>query len=114
MPLVNIEKFHEQVMEAKRNGEPIIKSLKRFGVARSTYYKMIDDNGEARWRDQSAGKMVIKVKTKMIKVKKGAQEFMGMSGGGVTNEKEDSSFDKVNILMDDFEKDLEKYSKYIK
>ena len=69
MVLVDIAKFHEQVMEAKKNKTPIIETLETFGVSKSTYYRLIDENGEDKWSVQYREKIATKPK-RMIRVKR--------------------------------------------
>ena len=123
MALVDFEKFHNQVMEAKKKGTPIGKTLKEFGVPSSTYYRMIDENGEDKWTIQRRGKVVTKQK-RMIKVHKRKQDFidekdnefeeknfLGMSGGGLDgNFEEGEKFSgDVGLYIEQAEKGMQKY-----
>ena len=71
MPIQDITTVDECVINAKKDGEPILQTLKKLGVARSTYYKMIAKNGNDRWRKIKQGKMVIKKSSQKIR---GCQE----------------------------------------
>ena len=118
MPLVDISEFHEQVIDAKINrGIPISKSLKEWGIPKSTYYKKLDANGDEKWRCKSVGRLITKVKQKKrsVNVRKDFKEFMEMSGGGITNTDEDSDplFQEMDAKLDNFKnKYLKKYASY--
>ena len=62
MPIGDIDKIHDQIIRAKKDGILISKTLKHMGIARSTYYRIIDGNGNDRWREIQRGKMVMKKK----------------------------------------------------
>ena len=125
MTLVEIEEFHNHVMKAKENGTPIIKTLKDFGVSKSTYYRNVDENGEDKWRTRCREKMVTKQK-RMFKIYKRKKEFtdttmdeayneteknFGMSGGGPDDnyEKKDFFSGDVGAYIKQGEKNMQKY-----
>ena len=125
MPIKDITKVHEYVINKKKNREPITKTLERLGIPRSTYYKMIDKNGGKRWRDISEAKMVIKIeppkkkgvsKSGSTNVKDNSREFKGLSGGSLqyTNENDDPPLQDMELRMKSFRKTLKKYDEYIK
>ena len=118
MPLVDISELHKQAMDDKINkGIPILKSLAKWGIPKSTYYKKIGDNGEEKWRDMSEGQMIVKVKQqrRLVNVKKDSQEFKGMSGDGIPDTDEDSDplLQEIDLKLDNFKnKYLKKYAQY--
>ena len=117
MVLIDIDKGQREVINAKENeGIPISKTLKRLGIPGRTYYKKIDNNGEARWRDISEGKMLIKINKGMSrrgldKVKENPQKFGGLSGGSMsdTDQKEDKFFQGIALKMQQCENHRKKY-----
>ena len=60
MPIEDIDQIHERIIRANKDRIPISNTLKQMGIARSTYYRIIDENGNDKWREIQRGKIVMK------------------------------------------------------
>ena len=85
MTLADIEDFHNDTLKAKKEKrKSITQTLFEQGVSKTTYYRMINDNGLPLWSKLRKNKIVTKPLKRTIKVHK---VDMGMSGGGLSEPK---------------------------